>query len=202
VHDHPVSPDLVFIAHLPAGYLATTALLHGRQLAPAARRRLLRLGLAASVLPDLDLLYFYLVDGRRHVHHAYLPHLPLAWVAALGATAAVLWRRRATSAARAALVVLGANVLLHLVLDTVAAAGVASIGTVGVPWLLLGGLVAGGWLVASALGLFQHFVLWPWEPPAFLKLNLSRLHENFGTEESSAFVNGLLDRVAVALGKP
>ncbi len=28
------------------------------------------------------------------------------------------------------------------------------------------------------------------------------LGKNFGTEESSAFVNGLLDRVAVSLGKP
>ncbi|XXF80514.1 transcription antitermination factor NusB [Myxococcaceae bacterium GXIMD 01537] len=28
------------------------------------------------------------------------------------------------------------------------------------------------------------------------------LGKNFGTEESSAFVNGLLDRVAAALGKP
>jgi N utilization substance protein B len=28
------------------------------------------------------------------------------------------------------------------------------------------------------------------------------LGKNFGTEESSAFVNGLLDRVAMALGKP
>jgi N utilization substance protein B len=27
------------------------------------------------------------------------------------------------------------------------------------------------------------------------------LGKNFGTEESSAFVNGLLDRVAAALGK-
>jgi hypothetical protein len=76
------------------------------------------------------------------------------------------------------------------VLDTVAGAAVASIGTVGVPWLLLGGLVAGGWLIASALGLFQHFVLWTWEPPAFLKLNLSRLHENFGTEEHPRYAAG------------
>jgi O-antigen ligase len=76
------------------------------------------------------------------------------------------------------------------VLDTVAGAAVASIGTVGVPWLLLGGLVAGGWLLASALGLFQHFVLWTWEPPAFLKLNLSRLHENFGTDEKPRYAAG------------
>ncbi|WP_309242949.1 O-antigen ligase family protein [Hyalangium versicolor] len=76
------------------------------------------------------------------------------------------------------------------VLDTVAAAAVATIGTVGVPWLLIGGLVAGGWLVASALGLFQHFVLWNWEPPAFLKLNLSRLQENFGTEQEPRYAAG------------
>jgi O-antigen ligase len=75
-------------------------------------------------------------------------------------------------------------------LDTVAAAAVASIGTVGVPWLLLGGLVAGGWLVASALGLFQHFVLWNWEPPVFLRLNLSRLQENFGTEQEPRYAAG------------
>jgi O-antigen ligase len=76
------------------------------------------------------------------------------------------------------------------VLDTVAGAALASIGTVGVPWLLVAGLVAGGWLVASALGLFQHFVLWTWEPPALLKLNLSRLHENFGTEERPRYAAG------------
>jgi hypothetical protein len=76
------------------------------------------------------------------------------------------------------------------VLDTVAGAAVASIGTVGVPWGLLGGLMAGGWLLAWAVGLFQHFVLWNWEPPAFLKLNLSRLHENFGTEEAPRYAAG------------
>ncbi|HLL02720.1 MAG TPA: O-antigen ligase family protein [Myxococcaceae bacterium] len=76
------------------------------------------------------------------------------------------------------------------VLDTVAGAAVASIGTVGVPWLLVGGLIAGGWLVSSALGLFQHFVLWTWEPPALLKMNMSRLHENFGTEERPRYAAG------------
>ncbi|MCY1076899.1 O-antigen ligase family protein [Archangium lansingense] len=76
------------------------------------------------------------------------------------------------------------------VLDTVAGAAVASIGTVGVPWLLLGGLMAGGWLLVSALGLSQHFILWTWEPPALLKLNLSRLHENFGTPEKPRYAAG------------
>ncbi len=76
------------------------------------------------------------------------------------------------------------------VLDTVAGAALASIGTVGVPWMVVAALVAGGWLAASALGLFQHFVLWTWEPPALLKLNLSRLQENFGTEEQPRYAAG------------
>ncbi|HEX8674123.1 MAG TPA: metal-dependent hydrolase [Longimicrobium sp.] len=108
----------MFIGHLPAGYLATTPLL-GRS-APRERRRLLLLGLAASVLPDLDLFYFYFVDERRHVHHAYLPHLPLAWVAALGVAAVVLGILRVPRTAWLALAIVGINVLLHLVLDTVA----------------------------------------------------------------------------------
>ncbi|MBJ6764212.1 O-antigen ligase family protein [Myxococcaceae bacterium JPH2] len=75
-------------------------------------------------------------------------------------------------------------------LDTVAGAAVACVGTLGVPWLMLAGIVAGGWLVAAALGFFQHRVRWPWEPPGFLKLNLSRLHENFGTEEEPRYAAG------------
>ncbi|MBE4751928.1 O-antigen ligase domain-containing protein [Corallococcus sp. ZKHCc1 1396] len=75
-------------------------------------------------------------------------------------------------------------------LDTVAGAAVACIGTLGVPWVLLGGIVVGGWLLATALGLFQHRVRWPWVPPSFTKLNLSRLHENFGTEESPRYASG------------
>lgn len=76
------------------------------------------------------------------------------------------------------------------VLDMAAGAAVASLGTVGVPWLLLGGLIAGGWLAAAGLGAFQHLVRWPWEPPAFARLSLARLHENFGTEESPRYAAG------------
>ena len=75
-------------------------------------------------------------------------------------------------------------------LDTVAGAAVACVGTLGVPWWTLGVLVASGWVGAAALGLYQHRVPWPWEPPPFLKLNVGRLHENFGTEESPHYASG------------
>lgn len=110
----------MFIAHLPAGWLATSALLRGRGVGPRAHRRLVALGLVASVLPDFDLAWFFLVDERRHVHHAYLTHKPGAWLLALAAAALVMRMMRASRTAWLALAVFGANVMLHLVLDTTA----------------------------------------------------------------------------------
>jgi O-antigen ligase len=76
------------------------------------------------------------------------------------------------------------------VLDTASAAAVALAGTVGVPWLLIAGLSLGGWLLSGGLGVFQHLVPWPWEPPAAFKLSLARLHENFGTEAHPRYAAG------------
>jgi len=110
----------VFIAHLPAGWLATTALLRRRAGESLPRRPLLALGLAASVLPDLDLFWFHFVDGRRQVHHAYVTHKPFAWLAVFAAAALVMRMARAGRTAWLALGVFAANVMLHLVLDTTA----------------------------------------------------------------------------------
>jgi len=113
------------IAHLPAGWLLT------RRLAPrlardaGEARRHMALGLAASVLPDVDLLYFYLIDGRNTVHHDYWTHIPAFWPALAMLTAAVLLLARARVPWRDFAVVL-AGVLLHLLLDTVAG---------GIAWL-------------------------------------------------------------------
>jgi inner membrane protein len=54
------------------------------------------------------------------VHHTYLPHLPLAWIALFAVAALVLWMMRATRTAWLGMLVFSANILLHLVLDTTA----------------------------------------------------------------------------------
>ena len=78
----------MFIAHLPAGYLLTR-LMVGSPLAPhrQGHRSILRpslgllfVGMLASVLPDIDLLYFYLIDNRKVHHHLYWTHVPLFWL--------------------------------------------------------------------------------------------------------------------------
>ncbi|HEM46901.1 MAG TPA: metal-dependent hydrolase [Alphaproteobacteria bacterium] len=115
----------MLIAHLPAGWLLA------RRLAPrlardaGERRRLVILGLAASVLPDVDLLYFYLVDGRGTLHHDYWTHVPAFWPVLLTLAAATMALARMRVPWRDFAVVL-AGVFLHLVLDTVAG---------GVAWL-------------------------------------------------------------------
>lgn len=96
----------MFIAHLPAGWL----------LARRFDDRRARVAfLAGAVAPDLDLIWWYLVDGGAVHHHRYFTHLPLVWVlAALGAS--VLLR----AGSRPIALALCGGVLLHIALDSVA----------------------------------------------------------------------------------
>ncbi|WP_420130167.1 metal-dependent hydrolase [Longimicrobium sp.] len=110
----------MFIAHLPAGYLATRLIIDRPSPPELLRGRLLALGMIASVVPDLDLLWFYFVSDRQQVHHAYLPHLPLAWIPVFAAAVLVLWIRRAGRPAWLGMWVVAANILLHQVMDTTA----------------------------------------------------------------------------------
>jgi len=111
----------MLIAHPAAGYLATKGALalglgRGRGLSD---RTLLAVGVAASVLPDADLLYFYTIDRQQHLHYGYWTHIPAFWAVVLGLAAGVCWVRHIRNGAPViALVAL--NLFLHFVLDTVA----------------------------------------------------------------------------------
>jgi inner membrane protein len=109
----------VFIAHLPAGYLSSRLIERRIPLAGAAPA--LWLG---SVFPDVDLLWFYVVDKGAVHHHAYVTHLPAVWlslVVLIALIAAVSGRRAQSGRAGRTLTVAAAFVsgaLLHCVLDT------------------------------------------------------------------------------------
>ncbi len=108
----------MLIGHLPAGYLIYGHVL--RRCRPAERRRLLTAALAGSVLPDIDLLYFYATGGQAH-HHSFATHWPSFWLAltAAGLLAAAL--RKSRPAARW-VAVAGSAAVLHLGLDSIAGA--------------------------------------------------------------------------------
>ncbi len=109
----------MLIAHLPAGYLLA------RRLAPrlardaGETRRLTAVGLAAAMLPDIDMLWFWLVDAQPVLHHRYWTHVPAFWLAA-AAAAALLLRLARLSVPWRDIAMLLSGVLLHLLLDSFA----------------------------------------------------------------------------------
>lgn len=102
----------MFIAHLPAGYLLSRCLQRSLKTS-----KYLAVGLVASVLPDVDMLYFYLVDNRQTLHHEYWTHLPIFWLSVwiVLSIIAVLAKRREWLIVST---IFFANIFLHLILDT------------------------------------------------------------------------------------
>ena len=105
----------MFIAHLPAGYIGACLLERNAQ--KATRRRQFIAFMIGSVFPDLDMLYFYLVDQGRHLHHGYWTHLPVFWLTALAIWLVVALVARSKAVAMVGIAFV-AGVFLHLLLDT------------------------------------------------------------------------------------
>ena len=102
----------MFLGHLPAGYILTKTLQKRFR-----TDRYLLLGLVASILPDVDIVYFYLVDHRQTLHHSYWIHIPFYWLMLAAATFLVLWLFKKKEYMMVA-VIFFSNILLHLILDT------------------------------------------------------------------------------------
>ncbi len=101
----------MFLVHLPTGYL-------GYRLLPTRlrTRAVCAAALVGSVLPDLDMVYFYLIDERQHQHHTYWSHIPFAWAVAGVVGAAILRVARRDWLAPWCVGIV--SVLVHLVADT------------------------------------------------------------------------------------
>ncbi|MEO3414330.1 metal-dependent hydrolase [Roseovarius sp. CAU 1744] len=103
-------------AHLPAGYLT------GRTMARAGP--VLWAAVAGGVAPDIDLVWFYLIDSRAFHHHHYWVHVPAFWIMSAAVLLPLLhafrpgWLRPASAFLAA--------VLVHLCLDGIAG---------GIKWL-------------------------------------------------------------------
>ena len=108
----------MFIAHLPAGYLCARLASNSANSRSVGQATLVFWGvLVGSVLPDLDMLYFYLVDNRQTNHHLYWTHIPFFWGVFLGTLMLIgrLARSRLVSVLSISIL---AGVMVHLLLDT------------------------------------------------------------------------------------
>lgn len=108
----------MIIGHLPAGYLISTCAYMRFGCDVASRQVFLCAGAAGAIAPDVDLIYFYLLDYRQHHHHTYFTHFPVAWMALLAVSA--WWLRTARFKFLPALaVVFSLNGFIHMILDTI-----------------------------------------------------------------------------------
>lgn len=112
----------MFIAHAFGGYLGTRLCLKSQLGQELSERRwigFLVFGIFCSILPDIDLLYFYTLDHRQHPHHQFWTHMPFFWIAvSLLVYAIGRWKFR-PYAALISLLLLGGT-FMHMILDSVA----------------------------------------------------------------------------------
>ena len=103
----------MFIGHLPAGYILTKKLQ-----TKFKTKQFLWTGLVGSILPDLDLFYFYLIDNRQHLHHGYWIHTPFYWliIAFITYLLILLFKREKY---KTLAIFFFANIFLHIFLDTI-----------------------------------------------------------------------------------
>lgn len=95
-------------AHLPSGYLLARA-------APLDIPRLMPVALVGAVFPDLDMIWFHLVDDGAIHHHRYWVHIPAFWLAVATVVLPLAWWAGCLRTAA----VFFAAIFLHLVLDTI-----------------------------------------------------------------------------------
>jgi inner membrane protein len=106
----------MLIAHLPSGYLLGFV---AKLVRPISSRAIMTAAVLGAMMPDMDMIYFHLIDGRRTHHHDYVTHLPLFWVAVfLFLSLVCLITKRLPFVA---VLVFSLGAMLHMVLDSIAA---------------------------------------------------------------------------------
>ena len=85
---------------------------------PVSAKAVMAAGVMGALAPDLDLLYFYLIDHRQTHHHQYLTHWPIAWVSLILIATCCLKLANNKAVALMALV-FGLGGFLHMILDSV-----------------------------------------------------------------------------------
>jgi LexA-binding, inner membrane-associated putative hydrolase len=107
----------VFVAHLPAGYIASKLLYRRCNPFEISYPAFMLAGMLGSIVPDIDLAWFYLVDQRQHNHHSYFTHYPSFWLALLAVSCA--WYGEAERRGNAALWCnFALNGFIHMFLDS------------------------------------------------------------------------------------
>jgi inner membrane protein len=108
----------MFIGHLPAGFITAKLLFPRFKTALVSQKTFLAWGMLGAIAPDIDMLYFYLIDHRQHHHHSYFTHFPILWLLLL--LTSILWFRLSLQRKKATLaVIFSLGGFIHMILDTI-----------------------------------------------------------------------------------
>jgi inner membrane protein len=108
----------MFISHIPAGYIISRFLVRHVAVHGISIVAFLRAGVVGALVPDFDMLYFYLVDHRQHHHHTYVTHYPVVWLFLLFVSLIWLFLARTKNHAACA-AIFSLNGLAHISFDTI-----------------------------------------------------------------------------------
>lgn len=108
----------MFIGHLPAGFISARLLFTHLKSVGVSYTAFIAWGMFGAIIPDIDMVYFYLIDHRQHHHHSYITHFPIVWLSLLIVSSA--WFCKTSQRKNAVLVVIfSLNAFIHIILDTI-----------------------------------------------------------------------------------
>ena len=108
----------MIIGHLPAGYIVAKLCAKKCDHTVINVLFFILAGVMGGIAPDLDMLYFHLIDQRQHHHHTYWSHYPIVW--ALLCVISGAWYRYATNRSTAAIaLIFSMGGFIHLLLDSI-----------------------------------------------------------------------------------
>ncbi|TAN48588.1 MAG: metal-dependent hydrolase [Methylococcaceae bacterium] len=108
----------MIIGHAPSGYITAKLLLGRFAERGVSPTWFLIAGIGGALAPDLDMIYFHLVDHRQHHHHTYFPHFPILWLCMLALSFAWLRLNHASKGAALAFVFCVGG-FIHMILDSI-----------------------------------------------------------------------------------
>ncbi|WP_437883272.1 metal-dependent hydrolase [Pseudomonas sp. LRF_L74] len=107
----------MFIAHASSGYILSAYVSKAFKCRLLSTRSVVTAGILGALAPDIDMLYFYLVDNRQTHHHHYVTHWPILWLGLTALAGLFTYLDKSSRHGRLALMFCLAA-LLHLLLDT------------------------------------------------------------------------------------
>jgi hypothetical protein len=108
----------MIIAHLPAGYILSKLAYKGFASHIDNYRAFMWRGIFGALAPDMDLLYYHLIDHRRTLHHKYFSHYPIFWLTLIIiAIGLFTWKAKRQTVGCYSLI-FAISGFAHLILDT------------------------------------------------------------------------------------